>query len=82
MIFFILWKTRLPDGIFSNQKSQFGKILECLVIRDVVKCYWPFLYFTAFLVYFPHLGMLYQQKSGNPGGKDTVMKFIFKGKIM
>jgi hypothetical protein len=26
----------LPDGIFSNQKSQFGKILEGLAMEDVV----------------------------------------------
>jgi hypothetical protein len=25
----------LPDGIFSNQKSQFGKILEVLAMEDV-----------------------------------------------
>jgi hypothetical protein len=25
----------LPDGIFSKQKSQFGKILEGLAIEDV-----------------------------------------------
>jgi hypothetical protein len=28
-------ETGLPDGIFSNQKSQFGLILEGLAIEDV-----------------------------------------------
>jgi hypothetical protein len=36
----------LPDGIFSNQKSQFGQILECLAIKDVGKIYGHLVYFT------------------------------------
>jgi hypothetical protein len=45
----------LPDGIFSNQKSQFGWILECQSMNDVGKLYghlvyvfnWHFVYFMA-----------------------------------
>jgi hypothetical protein len=32
---FHVTKTGLPDGIFSNQKSQFGKLLEGLAMEDV-----------------------------------------------
>jgi hypothetical protein len=58
----------LPDGKFSNQKSKFGKILEGLVMEDVVIFYGHLVYFTAIwytlqtfgtfcgnLVYFPVL---------------------------
>jgi hypothetical protein len=34
-----LQKAGLPDGISSNQKYQFGKILECLAMKDVGKFY-------------------------------------------
>jgi hypothetical protein len=75
----------LPDGIFSNQKCQFGLSLECLAMNDVGKFYGHLVYFSAiwsiflqfgifwsfglfhgYLVYFPFVGMLYQEKSGNP----------------
>jgi hypothetical protein len=62
----------LPDGIFSNQKSQFGLILECLAMEDVGAFYghsvnspafwhilWPFYLFCGHLVNFPRFGMLY-----------------------
>jgi hypothetical protein len=49
----------LPDGILSNQKSQFGLILEGLAIEDVG-------IFYGYLVNFPHFGMLHHYKSGNP----------------
>jgi hypothetical protein len=29
----------LPDSIFSNQKYQFGKILECLAMKEAGKFY-------------------------------------------
>jgi hypothetical protein len=29
----------LPDGIFSNQKAQFGQFWECLAMEDVSKFY-------------------------------------------
>jgi hypothetical protein len=37
----------LPDGIFSNQKSKFGYIPECLAKQDVGKFYDNLVYFTA-----------------------------------
>jgi hypothetical protein len=37
----------LPDGIFSNQKSQFGQFLDCLAMKDVGKLYVYLVYFTA-----------------------------------
>jgi hypothetical protein len=70
---------RLPDGIFSNQKSQFGSILVSLAMEDVGIFYghlvyftanwyilWPFGIFYGNLVCFPRFGMLHQEKSGNP----------------
>jgi hypothetical protein len=72
----------LPDGAqFSNQKSRLFQILEGLAMEDVGIFYDHFVYFTAkwyilwpfgavcgHLVYiFPRFGMLYREKSGNPG---------------
>jgi hypothetical protein len=37
----------LPDGIFSNQKAQFGQISECLAKKDVGIFYGHLVYFTA-----------------------------------
>jgi hypothetical protein len=37
----------LPDGISSNQKSQFGKILEGLAMEDICIFYGHLFYFTA-----------------------------------
>jgi hypothetical protein len=37
----------LPDGIFSNQKYQFGKILEGLLMEDVGAFYCHLVYFTT-----------------------------------
>jgi hypothetical protein len=37
----------LPDGLFSNQKSQFGKMLEDLGMENVCKFYDHLEYFTA-----------------------------------
>jgi hypothetical protein len=37
----------LPDVIFSNQKSQFGQILESLAMKVVGKFYGHLVYFTA-----------------------------------
>jgi hypothetical protein len=69
----------LPDGLFSNQKNQFGKILEGLAMENVGIFYvhlvhftaiwyilWPFGIFKVILVYFSRFGMLHQEKSGNP----------------
>jgi hypothetical protein len=72
----------LPDGIFSNQKSQFGPILEGLAsCNGSYRCIlWQFGILYGYLVYFvaiwyilwlfgilfPLFGMLSQEKSGNP----------------
>jgi hypothetical protein len=40
-------KSEVPDGIFSNQKSQFGQILEGLAMEDVDIFYGHLVYFTA-----------------------------------
>jgi hypothetical protein len=69
----------LPDGLFLNQKSIFGKILEGLAMKDagifyghlvyfatILYILWPFVVFCNYLVSFSHFGMLYQDKSGNP----------------
>jgi hypothetical protein len=37
----------LPDGIFSNQKSKFGKIFEGLAEEDFGLFYGNLVYFTA-----------------------------------
>jgi hypothetical protein len=37
----------LPDGIFSNQNSQFGKILEVLAMEDVGTFYGDCVYFKV-----------------------------------
>jgi hypothetical protein len=37
----------LPGGIFSNQKSQFGQILEGLAMEDVGIFYCHLVYFTV-----------------------------------
>jgi hypothetical protein len=55
----------LPDGLFSNQKCQFGKSLESLAMENVGIFYdhlayftaignisWPFGIFSGHLVYF------------------------------
>jgi hypothetical protein len=36
-------------------------------LRPFNTCYGPFIYFVVILVYFSRFGMLYQEKSGNPG---------------
>jgi hypothetical protein len=47
-IFFHLMTTPgLPDGIFSDQKQEFGKILEGLAMEDVSICYRHLVYFTG-----------------------------------
>jgi hypothetical protein len=43
----------LPDGIISNQKSQFGSISEGLAMEDVcMYTFWPFGLFYGHFVYF------------------------------
>jgi hypothetical protein len=43
----MLLHTGLPDGLFSNQKSQFGKILEGLVMENLGIFNAQLVYFTA-----------------------------------
>jgi hypothetical protein len=38
----------LPDGLFSNQKSKFGKFLEGLAMEDVGIFYRHLVHFTVF----------------------------------
>jgi hypothetical protein len=40
-------RTGLPDGKFSNQKSQFGSISEGLAMEDVGMFYDHLVYFTT-----------------------------------
>jgi hypothetical protein len=70
----------LPDGLFSNQKSKFGSILEGIEMEHIGIFYghleyimaiwyiiWPF---GGILVYyFTRFGILYNEKYGNPGHK-------------
>jgi hypothetical protein len=59
------FKAGLPDGFFSNQRSQFGKILEGLAmgnlgtfynhlvyVKAIGNIFWPFGIFCGNLVYF------------------------------
>jgi hypothetical protein len=48
----------LPDGIFSNKKSQFGKILEGLAMEDVAIFYGRLVNFPAIFPIFP-CGLFY-----------------------
>jgi hypothetical protein len=48
----VCFKPRLPDGIFSYQKSQFGYILERLG-KEI------FVYFIAIWNILPHFGIFY-----------------------
>jgi hypothetical protein len=61
------WPGGLPDGIFSNPKSQFGEILEGLELENVDTFYghlkyniansyilWHFFKFCGNIVYFSH----------------------------
>jgi hypothetical protein len=64
---------RLPDGLFSYQKSEFGEILEGLRLENVDICYGHLEYFTdtwdilrPFCVHFFGFGTVHQEKSGNP----------------
>jgi hypothetical protein len=70
----------LPDGIFSNQKSRFGLILEGLEMEKVETFYgnfeyitaiwyilWPFAKLVVIWSIFPRFGILYREKCGNPG---------------
>jgi hypothetical protein len=47
-IFFGSSRSGLPDGLFSNQKSKFGQILEGLALKDVGIFYGYLVHFTVF----------------------------------
>jgi hypothetical protein len=74
----------LPDGIFSNQKSLFGEILEGLAMGVVGIFYGNLVHFTTIWYslwpsgIFFRFGMLYQEKSGNPVFLSGVQKRIKK----
>jgi hypothetical protein len=76
-----LWpcQTGLPDGMFSNQKSQFGKILEGLAMEDDGLFYGHLVHFTVVcyilltfgivrgnLVYFPPFWYFVPRKIWQP----------------
>jgi hypothetical protein len=87
----------LPDGLFSNQKSQFGKISEGISINNLGIFYDHFVYFTAIgnilwpvgtfcahLVRFSGFGIMFQEKSGNPGRKQDkkpIKLFFFQSEV-
>jgi hypothetical protein len=72
---------------FSNQKSQFGHILEGLAMEDVADSFYghlvyfveiwyilfPFEIVYGHLVIFSRLGKLHEGKSGNPGPRGKVV---------
>jgi hypothetical protein len=49
----------LPDGLFSNQKSQFGSILEVPAMEDAGTFYDNLVYFTQILYIFWPFGIVY-----------------------
>jgi hypothetical protein len=62
----------LPDGIFSNQNTQFGNFLHSIpisfmaiwsVLQPFRISYGPLIYFAVILVYFSSFGMSYREKS-------------------
>jgi hypothetical protein len=50
MPFLLLSESGLPDGLFSNQKSQFGQILEGLKMEKAGIFLWSFGRFYGHLV--------------------------------
>jgi hypothetical protein len=72
---FLVWSRVARWYIFSDQKYQFGTILEGLAQEAIAKC-WSvsrllgilyLVYFVEIWYIFPSLGMLHQGNSGNPG---------------
>jgi hypothetical protein len=66
----------LPEGLFSNQKSQYGKIFQGLRLENVDIFNGDLEYFMniwdslrplhVHLVIFSGFGVIYQEKTGNP----------------
>jgi hypothetical protein len=85
-----MMRTGLPDGLFSNQQSQFGKILEGLAMLVYfmtiwsilwpleIFYMWPFGIFCGNLVFFPRFGILDQEKSGNTGCESSCKRKVLK----
>jgi hypothetical protein len=73
-----LMQSGLPDGIFSNQKSQFGSISVGLAVEDVgifyghLVYYWPFGIFCLF--YPPRIQSSTLGTNFTPGGKLMLLK--------
>jgi hypothetical protein len=76
-------KSGLPDGLFSNQKSKHGQILEGLRLLNVHIFYGYWEYLTDLLFYdrflhFSGFSIMYLEKSGNPALSTYVFTtFIF-----
>jgi hypothetical protein len=53
-----------------------------LVVQFTVICYilWTFGIVCGNLVYFSRFGILYQEKSGNPGTNRRIFDFVFRVK--
>jgi hypothetical protein len=69
----------LPDGLFSNQNSQFGKKFKGLRLEnadifyghleyfiDIWDILYPFVTFVFIWYIFSSFGIMHQEKSGNP----------------
>jgi hypothetical protein len=81
---FALINSRLPDGLFSHQKSQFEKNFEDLRLQKVDIFYVHLEYLWTFVIFYDHsvhfvfiwyifssFGIRHQEKSGNPGSIAT-----------
>jgi hypothetical protein len=84
-----LGNSGLPDGSFSNQKSQFGKNFQGLRLENVDIFYghleylmdiWDILHMTIHLVHFVFIwyifssfGIMHQEKAGNPVGNMPIL---------
>jgi hypothetical protein len=81
----------LPDCIFSNKNPSLGEYLRILqwkmcvyfiniwpILRPIGIFYAHFVYFTVIWYICFHFGLLYQEKSGNPGSVDKTRFRRFK----
>jgi hypothetical protein len=82
-----LFKTGLPDGFFSNRNSQFGQILEVgkygyMYFMDIWNIYGHLGYFMTIGYFYSGFGIMYKEKSGNPGLKgdpvSTYTRYLYK----
>jgi hypothetical protein len=83
----------LPDGMFSNQKSKFGKIFEGLgmkkngifyghleYIMAILYSLWPFGNLVAVWYISPRFGIKNKEKSGNPTWRIKQRRFVSTAK--